>query len=210
MIRKLLLLLLALGVLLIIGMVTVEDPDWRVMLQLADWGFQINVAVMIALVIGIFAALYLLTRLVRLPVQVTRLLRLRKEARGHDKLARGLLLYLEGRLPSARKHLIAAARHPDCALQAELLLVRCAIKENRLKAASRALDAAQEKSGNVFATSLLRAEILLAEGRIRYALQLLEELKQTQPDNVRVLELLETWSARGNQPEVTLPPDKSA
>ena len=198
MFKSILVIVLA-GSTLIIGLLTYNMPLWRVQFLFSDIVLDINIAILTAALLSIGLVLVWLIKLMRLPFAMKQTLHNRREAYATAEMNRGVTLYMEGQLKSARKHLLNAAKTPAFEPAASLLTTHCALRENQLYQAHKALEKARRSGANPFVLSLLQAEMLIAENKLLQARNLLEELSQTQPDNDQVLQLLaQAYSAESS------------
>jgi HemY protein len=164
----------ALAVRLNTGYALLVAPPYRI---------ELSLNLLLILVVGGFAALYLglrlLVRTARLPSQVRVWRVLQKKDRARQKLDAAIVALLEGRYGRAQQQAQEALGVPHSSGLAALVAARAAIDVRRFDAAEGFLSRPEAQATSLAVPRLtLSAEIALEQGQPQEALRILEALKR--------------------------------
>ncbi len=185
MILKLELAILLIGGLIIVGLITIDSPDWHI--------FGVNIAVLGAILIFIIKVLYWVGQISRLPAKPLHHWQRRKDAQAHAAFHRGIALFLDNQSKSARTALRTSADHPAYSRSANLLIAKCALDEKRFRAAHEALEKAREAGAETLTTDLLEAQAHGDEGQHQRARACLKRLRLAHPHHPKVTALYKKY-----------------
>ena len=189
--KKLGLVILLVG-LLILALILTEQQQWaRVSIAFGDARSSTNFAVLILVVIGVFIGLRLLAALVSLPARLIQAKRKRRITRLRESFEQGMSLYLQGRWEQAQKDFLKAAQDASLTHVANLLAARCAMEDSLFDKARTSLQVAREANiKDDFCVLLAQSEMLIKLGQVEQAIEHLNTLRQRQPDNRKIVNLL--------------------
>ena len=178
----------------LVGTLMVRDPGY-VLIAYADTALETSLWVAVLLLIGFYLALrglsFVVRRLARGHIQVSRWRSGRKLRAARSETVRGLLVMAEGRWADAKKLLLESADDVETPLINYLNAARAAHELGELAERDEYLKKAHETtSGAKFAVSITQAEFNIHEGRYEQALATLLNLHRRAPKNGAVLAML--------------------
>ncbi|MDT8408549.1 MAG: heme biosynthesis HemY N-terminal domain-containing protein [Wenzhouxiangellaceae bacterium] len=169
-----------------LGSGLLENPGY-VLIEFGGRRIQMSMLVLVAGVLAVWLLASLLIGFFRMPGRALRRLRARRERRNLDQ---GLLALSEGDWPAAEKALLRASRISGTT-SAYLAAARAAQGQGASERRDEYLALADARFGKRhFATDLMRARMLAAQGDARAAIDVLEKLHLSKPGHEAVLKLL--------------------
>lgn len=190
--RLLLLLALVIGAVAIVagawlGPRLMEDPGY-VLIEVGGWRVRMSFIVLVAGVVGTWLAISLIVGLLRAPGRAMRRFR---EARNRRNLDHGLLALSEGDWARAERALARAMKGSSASTAGYLAAARAAQNRAAPERRDAYLALADRRFGQRhFVTALARARLLVGEGDVAGAIELLEQLHLKRPKHEGVLKLL--------------------
>lgn len=167
----------------VIALIAREDPGY-VVINYRDWTLETSLILAIVAVLLAFVALYLLVRFLagikRMPEQVGKWRQQRQELESQRALNRGVVALISGQWMEAERDLIRAADSGGkIPMINYLFAARAAEKLGARNRRDQYLELARKSMpGAETAVGLTRAELLIQEGRMESALEILEALRQ--------------------------------
>ncbi len=175
--------------------VLLKEETGYVMLSWGEWTIETSLALFILLLAAAFVATYLLLRTLiriwRIPRSAATWNEQRRKKRSQRTLMQGQVELVEGQWQAAEKHLLKHVESSDTPLLNYLGAARAAQQQGAIERRDHYLQLAyKEDKKAAIAVQLTQAELQLAEGEPKQALQTLTYLKGVAPKHPQVLSSL--------------------
>ena len=196
--KKLITILIIISITLFAAFLTpwlVKDPGTVSILLL---GYEIEMTFIVAL--GLFVLFILLFWLVvyllRMPKKVIKNL---SNNRSRKAFAKGLLSLSEGKWKVAEKQLLASSKNSLTPELSYMAAARAAVAQNKIEQAFTYLDDAEDRTDNPLTVDLTRCELWVKIGDYEKAINLLNRILHSYPNNPRALHLMTQASQNSGQ-----------
>ncbi|HFC29551.1 MAG TPA: tetratricopeptide repeat protein, partial [Oceanospirillales bacterium] len=143
--------------------------------------------VALGLLLMFVAALWLLIYFIFLPKN---LLKNFTSNRSRKSFAKGLLALSEGKWKNAEKLLLTSTKNSPTPELGYMAAARAAIAQNKIEQAFSYLDEAENSTDNPLTVDLTRCELWIKTGKNKQAINLLNRILKSYPNNPRALHLL--------------------
>jgi HemY protein len=164
----------------------IKDPGYF-LIRFAGYEIEMRFVVALALVLVFIFLLWLLVYFIRLPKKT-----LKNISTNHSRksFAKGLLALSEGKWKQAEKHLIISAKNSPTPELSYMAAARAAIAQNKIDQAFIYLDKAENSTDNPLTVDLTRCELWIKTGDNEKAIELLNRILKSYPNNPRALHLM--------------------
>ena len=161
-------------------------------------GYEIELKVLTAafLILVLIVALWLVIFIIRLPQKTKRKF---TSNRSRKAFAKGLLALSEGKWQVAEKLLVRSAKNSPTPELSYMAAARAAVAQNKLDQAFSYLDEAELNTDNPLTVDLTRCELWVKIGENEKAINLLQRILQSYPNNPRALHLMTQASQNAGQ-----------
>lgn len=164
----------------------IKDPGYF-LIRFAGYEIEMRFVVALALVLTFILVLWLLIYFIRLPKKT---LGNFSANRSRKSFAKGLLALSEGKWKQAEKQLLTSAKNSPTPELSYMAAARAAIAQNKIEQAFIYLDEAENNTDNPLTVDLTRCELWLKTGDNLKALDLLNRILKSYPNNPRALHLM--------------------
>lgn len=172
-----------------------EDPGY-VYLRFAGYEIEMRFIVALGLVVTLVMLFWLVVFLLRLPKKT-----LRNFSTNHSRksFAKGLLALSEGKWKQAEKLLIRSTKNSPTPELGFMAAARAAIAQNKIDEAFNYLDDAENNTDNPLTVDLTRCELWVKTGENNKAIELLQRILHSYPNNPRALHIMAQASQNAGQ-----------
>ena len=195
--KKLITILSIIALVLLAALVTpslIKDPGYFY-IRFAGYEIEMRVIVAFCLLFLFIFSLWLLIYFIRFP---KRTMRNFSTNRSRKSFAKGLLALSEGRWKVAEKLLVTSTKNSPTPELGYMAAARAAVAQHKLEQAFDYLDAAESSTDNPLTVDLTRCELWVKIGEFQKAVQLLNRILKSYPNNPRALHIL-SQAASGSQ-----------
>jgi len=196
--KKLLTIFIVISITLVAALVTpwlMEDPGY-IYLRFAGYEIEMRFIVAVALIVSLFILFWLAVYLIRLPKKAMRNL---STNRSRKSFAKGLLALSEGKWKQAEKLLITSTKNSPTPELGFMAAARAAIAQNKMTEAFSYLDDAESNTDNPLTVDLTRCELWVKTGENVKAIDLLQRILKSYPNNPRALYIIAQASQNDGQ-----------
>lgn len=187
--RKLISIFIVIAITLTAALVTpwlIEDPGYFY-IRFAGYEIEMRLIVALGLLLTLVFLLWLIVFFIRLPKKT---LRNYSANRSRRTFAKGLLALSEGKWKVAEKQLLTSTKNSPTPELGYMAAARAAIALNKIQQAFEYLDEAENHTDNPLTVDLTRCELWIKTGEFDQAVQLLQRILKSYPNNPRALHLL--------------------
>lgn len=187
--KKLTVIFIVIGLSLAAALVTpwlIEDPGYFY-IRFAGYEVEMRLIVALGLLVTIIIFFWLLVFLIRLP---KRTLKNYSANRSRRTFAKGLLSLSEGKWKAAERLLLTSAKNSPTPELSYMAAARAAVAQNKIETAFSYLDEAEISTDNPLTVDLTRCELWIKTGNNTSAIQLLQRILKSYPNNPRALHLM--------------------
>ena len=195
--KKLITIFSIISLVLLAALVTpslIKDPGYFY-IRFAGYEIEMRVIVAFGLLVLFIFSLWLLIYFIRFP---KRTMRNFSTNRSRKSFAKGLLALSEGRWKVAEKLLVTSTKNSPTPELGYMAAARAAVAQHKLEQAFDYLDAAESSTDNPLTVDLTRCELWVKIGEFQKAVQLLNRILKSYPNNPRALHIL-SQAASGSQ-----------
>ncbi|MCB1584737.1 MAG: hypothetical protein KDI52_00510 [Xanthomonadales bacterium] len=195
--KKLITILSIIALVLLAALVTpslIKDPGYFY-IRFAGYEIEMRVIVAFCLLFLFIFSLWLLIYFIRFP---KRTMRNFSTNRSRKSFAKGLLALSEGRWKVAEKLLVTSTKNSPTPELGYMAAARAAVAQHKLEQAFDYLDAAESSTDNPLTVDLTRCELWVKIGEFQKAVQVLNRILKSYPNNPRALHIL-SQAASGSQ-----------
>jgi HemY protein len=196
--KKLITIFIIIAITLVAALVTpwlMKDPGY-VHIQFAGYEIEMRFIVALALFIVFIIIFWLVVHMMRLPKKVMKNL---STNRSRKSFAKGLLALSEGKWKQAEKQLLISTKNSPTPELSYMAAARAAVAQNKLEQAYIYLDEAENSTDNPLTVDLTRCELWVKTGENTKALNLLNRILKSYPNNPRALNLIAQASQNAGQ-----------
>ncbi|MCF6319270.1 MAG: tetratricopeptide repeat protein [Proteobacteria bacterium] len=196
--KKLITIIIVIGLTLVAAFVTpwlMKDPG-VVSVQLMGYEIQMTVVVALGLFIAFIVLFWLVVYFLRLPKNVMKNMSIN---RSRKSFAKGLLALSEGKWKAAEKQLLISTKNSLTPELGFMAAARAAVAQNKLDDAFNYLDDAENSTENPLTVDLTRCELWAKIGNYDKAINLLNRILKSYPNNPRALYLMTQASQNSGQ-----------
>lgn len=172
-----------------------KDPGY-VHIQFAGYEIEMRFMVAFGLIVTLIILFWLIVYIMRLPKNVMSNLSIN---RSRKSFAKGLLALSEGKWKQAEKLLIISTKNSPAAELGYMAAARAAVAQNKLEQAYAYLDQAEDCTDNPLTVDLTRCELWVKTGENNKAMNLLNRILKSYPNNPRALNLIAQASQNSGQ-----------
>ena len=195
--KKLITIFSIISLVLLAALVTpslIKDPGYFY-IRFAGYEIEMRVIVAFGLLVLFIFSLWLLIYFIRFP---KRTMRNFSTNRSRKSFAKGLLALSEGRWKVAEKLLVTSTKNSPTPELGYMAAARAAVAQHKLEQAFDYLDAAESSTDNPLTVDLTRCELWVKIGEFQKAVQVLNRILKSYPNNPRALHIL-SQAASGSQ-----------
>ena len=195
--KKLITILSIIALVLLAALVTpslIKDPGYFY-IRFAGYEIEMRVIVAFCLLFLFIFSLWLLIYFIGFP---KRTMRNFSTNRSRKSFAKGLLALSEGRWKVAEKLLVTSTKNSPTPELGYMAAARAAVAQHKLEQAFDYLDAAESSTDNPLTVDLTRCELWVKIGEFQKAVQVLNRILKSYPNNPRALHIL-SQAASGSQ-----------
>ena len=196
--KKLITIFIVIGITLAAALVTpwlMEDPGY-VYFRFAGYEIEMRFIVALGFIIALIVLFWLVVYLLRLPKKT---LRSYSVNRSRKSFAKGLLALSEGKWKQAEKLLITSTINSPTPELGFMAAARAAIAQNKIDEAFTYLDDAENNTDNPLTVDLTRCELWVKTGNNDKAIDLLQRILNSYPNNPRALHIMAQASQNAGQ-----------
>lgn len=196
--KKLLTIIIIVSITLVAALITpwlMEDPGY-VYFRFAGYEIEMRFIVAMGLIIALIFLFWLVVYLLRLPKKA---LHNMSTNRSRKSFAKGLLALSEGKWKHAEKQLILSTRNSPTPELGFMAAARAAIAQNKIEEAFNYLDDAENNTDNPLTVDLTRCELWVKTGENDKAIDLLQRILNSYPNNPRALHIMAQASQNAGQ-----------
>lgn len=196
--KKLITIFIIIGLTLVAAFVTpwlIKDPG-MVSIQLMGYEIQMTFIVAFGLFIAFIVLFWLVVYFLRLPKNVMKNMSVN---RSRKSFAKGLLALSEGKWKVAEKQLLISTKNSLTPELGFMAAARAAVAQNKLEQAFNYLDDAENSTDNPLTVDLTRCELWVKIGDYDKAINLLNRILKSYPNNPRALHLMTQASQNSGQ-----------
>ena len=196
--KKLITIFIIIGLTLMAAFVTpwlIQDPG-MVSIQLMGYEIQMTFIVAFGLFIAFIVLFWLVVYFLRLPKNVMKNMSVN---RSRKSFAKGLLALSEGKWKVAEKQLLISTKNSLTPELGFMAAARAAVAQNKLEQAFNYLDDAENSTDNPLTVDLTRCELWVKIGDYDKAINLLNRILKSYPNNPRALHLMTQASQNSGQ-----------
>jgi HemY protein len=187
--KKLFTILLVLGLTLFAAMLTpwlIKDPGYFY-LRFAGYEIEMRFIVAFGIVLSMIFLFWLLVFFIRLPKKTKVAF---TQNRSRKAFARGLLALSEGKWKEAEKLCVLSTKNSPSPELGYMAAARAAVSQNNIQQAFIYLDLAEKQTDNPLTVDLTRCELWVKLGDNVKAINLLNRILKTYPNNPRAIHLM--------------------
>ncbi len=187
--RKLITFMIIVALTLLAALVTpwlIEDPGYFYF-RFAGYEVEMRLIVAFGLLVVFIVAFWLVVYFMRMPKNVARSL---SSKRSRKSFAKGLLALSEGKWKAAEKLLLQSTNNSPTPELGYMAAARAAVAQNAIEQAFGYLDEAESHTDNPLTIDLTRCELWIKIGENRQAIELLQRILRSYPNNPRALSLM--------------------
>lgn len=196
--KKLLIIVIIVGITLSAALVTpwlMEDPGY-LYFRFAGYEIEMRFIVALGLIFILMVLFWLIVYLLRLPKRTVRNL---STNRSRKSFAKGLLSLSEGKWKQAEKQLVSSTKNSPTPELGFMAAARAAIAQNKIDEAFNYLDDAENNTDNPLTVDLTRCELWVKTGKNDKAIELLQRILNSYPNNPRALHIMAQASQNAGQ-----------
>lgn len=196
--KKLITIFIIIGITLVAAFATpwlMNDPG-TVSVQLMGYEIQMTFIVALALFVAFIVLFWLVVYFLRLPKNVMKNL---STNRSRKSFAKGLLALSEGKWKLAEKQLLISTKNSPTPELGFMAAARAAVAQNKIEQAFGYLDDAESSTDNPLTVDLTRCELWVKLGDNDKAVNLLNRILKSYPNNPRALHLMTQASQNSGQ-----------
>jgi len=196
--RKLITIFIVIGITLVAALVTpwlMDDPGY-VYMRFGGYEVEMRFIVAFGLVVLLIFLFWLVVFLLRLPKKT---LRSFSSNRSRKSFAKGLLALSEGKWKQAERLLLISTKNSPTPELGYMAAARAAIAQNKIKQAFVYLDDAENNTDNPLTVDLTRCELWVKTAENDKAINLLNRILKSYPNNPRALHLMAQVSQNAEQ-----------
>ena len=196
--KKLISIFIVIGITLAAALVTpwlMEDPGY-VYFRFAGYEIEMRFIVALGLIVAMVFLFWLVVYLLRLPKKT-----LHNFSINHSRksFAKGLLALSEGKWKQAEKLLVTSTKNSPTPELGFMAAARAAIAQNKINEAFNYLDDAENNTDNPLTVDLTRCELWVKTGDNNKAIDLLQRVLYSYPNNPRALHIMAQASQNAGQ-----------
>lgn len=165
-------------------------------IEFAGYLVELKVLTAAFLVLALIFVLWVVVFIIRLPQKTKRHL---TSSRSRKSFAKGLLALSEGKWKLAEKLLVRSAKNSPTPELSYMAAARAAVAQNKIKQAFNYLDEAEANTDNPLTVDLTRCELWVKTAENHKAINLLQRILQSYPNNPRALTLMTQASQNAGQ-----------
>ncbi len=165
-------------------------------IEFAGYLIELKVLTAAFLILALIITLWLVVFIIRLPQKTKRKF---TSNRSRKSFAKGLLALSEGKWKLAEKLLIRSAKNSPTPELSYMAAARAAVAQNKIEQAFNYLDEAEINTDNPLTVDLTRCELWVKTGENEKAINLLQRVLQSYPNNPRALHLMTQASQNAGQ-----------
>jgi HemY protein len=187
--KKLIKIFIVLSLTLVAAFITpklIQDPGYF-LIRFAGYEIEMRFIVALALMLVFILVLWLIVYFIRLPKKS---LRTFSANRSRKSFAKGLLALSEGKWKQAEKLLVISAKNSPTVELSFMAAARAAISQNKIEQAFSYLDEAENNTDNPLTVDLTRCELWIKIADYEHAIDLLNRILKSYPNNPRALHLM--------------------
>ena len=196
--KKLTTILIIIALTLIAALVTpwlMNDPGYFY-LRFAGYEIEMRFIVALGLLIVFIFLFWLTVYFIRMPKNISTNF---SSNRSRKSFAKGLLALSEGKWKLAEKQLLISTKNSPTPELGYMAAARAAIAQNKIEQAFMHLDEAENNTDNPLTVDLTRCELWVKTGENTKAIDLLNRILQSYPNNPRALHIMVQASQSAQQ-----------
>ncbi|MBL4660135.1 MAG: hypothetical protein JKY19_07250 [Alcanivoracaceae bacterium] len=196
--KKLITILIVIALTLIAALVTpwlMEDPGYFY-LRFAGYEIEMRFIVAFGLLILFIFLFWLTVFFIRMPKNISKNF---SSNRSRKSFAKGLLALSEGKWKLAEKQLLISTKNSPTPELGYMAAARAAIAQNKIEQAFMHLDEAENNTDNPLTVDLTRCELWVKTAEYSKAINLLNRILQSYPNNPRALHIMVQASQNAQQ-----------
>jgi HemY protein len=172
-----------------------KDPG-LVNIELTGYNIQMTFIVAFGLFVALIILFWLVVYALRMPKQVMKNMSVN---RSRNAFAKGLLALSEGKWKVAEKQLLTSSKDSLTPELSFMAAARAAVAQNKIEQAFNYLDDAENNTDNPLTVDLTRCELWIKTGDDPKAINLLNRILKSYPNNPRALHLMAQASQNAGQ-----------
>jgi HemY protein len=196
--KKLITIFIIIALTLVAAFVTpwLKNDPGSVNIELMGYHVQMTFVVAFALLVGLIFLFWLVVYILRMPKKALKNI---STNRSRKAFAKGLLALSEGKWKIAEKQLLASSKNSLTPELSYMAAARAAIAQNKIEQAFNYLDDAENSTDNPLTVDLTRCELWVKIGDNQKAMNLLNRILKSYPNNPRALSLMAQASQNAGQ-----------